>query len=298
VAKQLLPTFSIQEEWVYVDSESHLERTLDIMADRYLADLNPPLAIVPNLTLLIECKKSDLPVLFFLSSNTLRFPDFPRLLGLPHSTLLLMGKKASYSFSVISSLGLSHHEFVKDVPTSRSISKLERHPKKSTLSGDMPYNEIILPISKAVQHFEKTAWFKPDHPSRKLLRQFFCHLTIPVVVLDASMIGVRVTDTKTSLIQLPWVRVLRDEIDHIKTIPDLRKLLAVDIVHKDFLETYLSKHLLPFANSFSKLVLTHQDVLIVGKGRVNDDFAQRILEPHREVPVDRFLFPENYEPRL
>jgi len=43
----------------------------------------------------------------------------------------------------------------------------------------------------------------------------------------------------------------------------------VDIVHKDFLQTYVQNHVLPFAAEFSGLAIKHDKVLATGKAFVS-----------------------------
>ena len=45
------------------------------------------------------------------------------------------------------------------------------------------------------------------------------------------------------------------------------KLIAVDVIHKDFLAAYLGEHVLPFAESFSYTVADHEESITSGKGR-------------------------------
>lgn len=62
VARTLSPTFSIQEEWSYVDSETDSARTIDIVATKRLFEWKEPQPrIRPALNFLIECKQSELP---------------------------------------------------------------------------------------------------------------------------------------------------------------------------------------------------------------------------------------------
>jgi hypothetical protein len=117
-----------------------------------------------------------------------------------------------------------------------------------------------MPILKSLHHFQvvsqppKTAWY------------FNANLAIGIGVLDAPMIGVRPSAKSNELTLMPWVRVLRHEYLEDLEWWDRSKLFALDIVHKDFLGEYLEKHVLPFAETFSGLVIKHQHVLATGEG--------------------------------
>ncbi len=47
-----------------------------------------------------------------------------------------------------------------------------------------------------------------------------------------------------------------------------QNVFAIDVVHVAFLETYITEHLLPFANVFSEKVIRHHVELSEGKGFV------------------------------
>ena len=57
------------------------------------------------------------------------------------------------------------------------------------------------------------------------------------------------------------------------------KVLAIDLVHKESLDDYLSEHVRPFATRFLNLVVRHQEALASGNGA-----AMRGLEPRIEPP--------------
>src|SRR4051794_4840988 len=74
--------YSIQEEWSYLDADTNEPRTLDIAVTQYLSTLdNPQPDVTPQLRLLVECKQSELPYVFFLSDASPML-DFPRISGL------------------------------------------------------------------------------------------------------------------------------------------------------------------------------------------------------------------------
>jgi hypothetical protein len=82
------------------------------------------------------------------------------------------------------------------------------------------------------------------------------------------MVGIKVAEGGNEAILLPWVRVVRHETRQLEgSMRGEDKLVAVDVIHKDFLARYLDDHLLPFAESFSYTVKDHQESIKSGKGQ-------------------------------
>lgn len=266
IAEKLSSSFRTQQEWSYIDKETNELRTLDIEAERLLFDFTEKQPRVrPTLNLLIECKQSDLPYIFYLNTNTTRLfsYNFPMIAGLFEDKICISSDdtNSTTTLPIFSLLELDKHEFIsKDPNFCLSFSKCVRRSKDLELSGTEAYCGLILPLLKAVESFKKTqlppktAWY------------FDAHLVVPVGVLDAPMIGVSVKESGNELIYLPWIRVLRHETDNTQLWVDREKMYAIDIVHKDFFNIYIEQHLLPFAEKFSSLVLKHQNVIASGKG--------------------------------
>ena len=62
--------FGVNEEWSYIDRDTSDLRTLDIMAAKLFYDFeSEPTRVRPTLNLLIECKQSNLPFIFFSASG-------------------------------------------------------------------------------------------------------------------------------------------------------------------------------------------------------------------------------------
>jgi hypothetical protein len=79
VAEQLLGVFKVTEEWGYVDRETNIRRALDVFAFRRLRE-TPRLWL--DLALLVECKRSDLPFVFFAAAAPQVPHEFPVVAGL------------------------------------------------------------------------------------------------------------------------------------------------------------------------------------------------------------------------
>ncbi len=165
---------------------------------------------------------------------------------------------STWTYTVIHALDLDRHPFQATPGFCHTLSKCVRKGAEIELSGSEAYNGLVLPLVKALRHFVRaqfpvdTAWY------------FDCHLTVGIGVLDAPMVGVTSGPTGPALIALPWVRVLRHEYEEKGEHSEREQLRILDVVHKDYLQTYLAEHLMPFAACFAERVLRHTTELATG----------------------------------
>jgi hypothetical protein len=257
--------FYIQEEWGYVDKDTQDLRTIDILAQEWLYDVEsgPERKVRPALNLVVECKQSALPYVFFLSQTRPDVRHFPLIAGLFHEALEIVSDDdpSTWTFDILHSLGLDSHPFLTTEPEyCTTFAKCIRASGNVELSGSEPFNGLILPILKAMQHFQVI-----ETPPKAAL-YFDCHAVIGIGVLDAPMIGIRASGQHHVPVLLPWVRAIRYETDEILDWHRTKRgLSAIDIVHKDFFKDYLCKHLFPFAEVFSGLAAKHEEELASGK---------------------------------
>ncbi|MGA2902682.1 MAG: hypothetical protein ABSD98_02545 [Candidatus Korobacteraceae bacterium] len=266
VTEILRPTFEhIQQEWSYLDKTSNELRAIDVFAEKRLHDWHPQPRVRPTLNLIIECKHSNLPYVFFKTSDSVHLLRFPAVAGLPSDTVEITTDDdlSTWTIPIISVLGLSGHPFHQGPSYCSTFSKCVRKGGDLELSGADPYCCLVLPLIKAIHHFEvaeqpvKTAWY------------FDAHLVMAVGVLDASIITATQEKGGTVLTLAPWVRVLRHEYSEDYDHWERQRLSAIDIVHKDFLQAFLTTHLLPFSERFSERALRHQVELATGKGFIS-----------------------------
>jgi hypothetical protein len=251
----------VQEEWCYVDRNSEELRAIDILAEKFLFEFEGHPRVRPTLDLLVECKQSSMPYVFFLTPNKPMLFEFPVIAGLADQriTITTDDDKSTWNFSILHVLGLERHEFIQNPEYCTTFSKCVRKGSEIELSGSESFYGLVLPILKSLYHFQE-AETPPD-----TARYFDAHLAIGVGVVDAPMIGVRASQTSNELSLIPWVRVLRHEYLKDAERWDRSKLFALDMIHEDFLETYIEKHVLPFAERFAELALKHQKILATGK---------------------------------
>ncbi|MFF2157186.1 hypothetical protein ACFVVQ_18000 [Paenibacillus chitinolyticus] len=278
IVVEKLKDFNITEEWSFIDRDTKEIRNIDILAEHDLFDYenHPDTRVRPHLSLLIECKQSIMPYIFFTSNNKPGLYDFPIYSGMLGNTSIKVKTDKSrdtWTFSINHLFGLIDHPFVQDGPDySKVFSKCARKGKELELSGSDSYNSVIQPLIKSMIYYRKVT--SPP----KTAVYFDCYMTIGLAVIDAPMIGVKVNEGENELFFTPWVRVLRHEHDEEDSWIHKGKHFAIDIVHKDFLSSYLQDHLLPFSHEFGRLALKHAKVLVKGKG-----YIKGIENKHRKL---------------
>jgi hypothetical protein len=277
VASRLRPKFDyLQEEWSYVDGDTGQLRTMDMFARKRVdfnrsSNENPK--VHTSLCLLIECKRSESPYVFFLSPGIVTIANFPLLCGLPNLRLKRSDGAIRYDASFGEALALDDFAFISEPHYCTSFSKLVRAGNKVELSGEDPFKKLVFPIAKAMQYHENQRY--PKHPN---YASYLCDITLGVAILDAPMVGVRVFEADNHLTYVPWVRVVRHEsvvADAAATDNHTSKVLAIDIVHRDFFRTYLDGHVKGFAQSVAGRIEVNEDALASGTGTTSDNWTLR-----------------------
>jgi hypothetical protein len=267
VAHMLKDDFHIIEEWSFIDNKTHAIRAIDLLAQKEFYSHSEHPRIRPTLDLIIECKQSELPFVFFLSGETRYVPRFPYIAGLAKDEISIRTDtdKSTWHLSVVRTLNLEQDTFLSNPPAvCNKFSKCERKGADLHLSGEETYNGIVYPILKAMAHFKymetppKTAFY------------FDCHLVLGIAVLDAPMVGVEITKHGHELVYSPWVRAIKHLPAETPDITHMNNIFAIDIVHKDFFSMYIMEHVLPFSHRASQLFLKHQEVLAETKGFVSN----------------------------
>ncbi|MBA9004479.1 hypothetical protein [Thermomonospora cellulosilytica] len=241
-------SFNIQEEWVYVDGDSNSPRSLDIFAEIALPsgedDLNEkgsrPTRIRPFINLLIECKQSSLPYVFFLrDSATTSKVRYPEMVGLPHKNLRIFGAPEEYSegFSFCMPIHdlLGSYELIScniPAPFAVSFAKAVRKGAKLELTGEETYRSITLPPMKAADYLKGQYSLNPKH------KFFSLRFLVCIAVVRAPMIGTYLHEGRSILVSMPWVRTGRMGPAAPEDNFGANTLRYFDIVH-DYLSTYL-----------------------------------------------------------
>jgi hypothetical protein len=258
-------SFRIQQEWTYIDSESKEERNLDILASKKLIKIDriedQPL-ITPYLDLLIECKRSDSPYVFFLTSGR-SVGNFPNFTGLMKERLEVHSEAGVFFFSYSSALSLHELPFIKDKnEVCLTFSRVVGRGEKLDLKADIPYNEIVKPLIKAIKYYQL------QKKAKSTYRHFPFRLIVGLVIIDAPMIVVKVGEKGNELELSPWVRVNRMTVSEPEDEKIRHKDFSFDVVHKDYLEKYMREYLLPLAYEFVRRVEKHEKELVSGKSYI------------------------------
>lgn len=262
--RQLAQLNWVEEEWSYIDLDTRELRALDIHARCSLYNiLEQQPHVRPHLDLLIECKQSSMPFVFFLTEPKIHIMDFPLFAGLRSDEPVIRtdDDTSVWHVPLLRCLGLDDHPFVSKPPfCCATFSKAQRKGKNLELSGAEPFNNVVLPLVKAMQHFLKT-----ESPIKTAV-YFDCHLVLGVAVVDAPMLGFQPALSPDDFMLLPWVRIIRREAREGESPTWRPRQFAIDVIHKEFLEDYVENVVLPFAEAFSSKVLKHEKVLAAGKG--------------------------------
>lgn len=270
--------FHVQQEWGFRDRITGEMRSCDLMAMKEL-DAPPAKAsrIRTSLTVLIECKQSDLPYVFFSSTRSPWRLTLPQVTGLRQEEVKIStdDSLSTWTYSVMRALELSGEPFMSRDGFS-IMSKCARKGPKLELSGTDAYNGIVMPLASAANHFSASS------APKDTFHWFEAHLLCVVAVLDAPMIEAKTTSAGTELTFTPWCRLFRHEPEDPGTfMGHTGKTLAIDVVHKDFFREYLTEHLVPFGRTFSERAVRHHEVLATGKAfasGMNANDSSRLCE--------------------
>lgn len=261
VARQLDHGFNVVEEWGFVDRVSQEHRALDVYAYRRLESSSSRLE--PSLALLVECKRSDLPYVFFAAGIPRTPSDFPPIVGFPRSRFHLhQGSSGSVEISPAAFLRCSDFSFVQDPPVAVTFSRVERKSQDLRLSGDVPYRTVVLPLASALDHLRDSRGHAP--PQQPV---FFPTLAVCACVVDAPLVLASGTPETPELSMASWVRLV-----HQETLRDgswwRRRDYFVDVVRRDFLCSYVDEHLLPFAERIASRMTEREELMLAGAGKV------------------------------
>ena len=264
VVAQILTKFSanITEEWSYIDRDTKELRSLDLFTNDALPSALE--TVGPRLQLLIECKRSRLPWVFFRKVDERLPTDFPRITGLPADRLEIHERSTGriQKLTIARVLGLGDFDFVAEGPPLCAAFGRTVNPGNLKLSGSDPYNRVVLPLVKAI-----------DYAERRLriggAKYIAPTLLLGLAVLDTPMLLAEGPDEPLELTLCPWVRIHRHESP--KEVSGFKPAASymVDMVHVAFLADYLEEHVWPFAQDYASRAESLHGVLRWG-GLVDD----------------------------
>lgn len=266
VASQLQSYFFVAEEWSFLDRETKSLRALDIFAYKKLDHtLASESGIFPSLVLLVECKRSELPYIFFKSASQKDVPEFPSIQALRSDEIFIKSSTVSRYFPISDCLGLKEEAFIGSGPIlCTTFSKTVRKGSSLELSGSDPFNNVVLPLVNAIDH--AFAYYKLSHRQDT----YYPKLVLGVCVVDAPMIVADASIAPNTFTLAPWVRIVRHEVKLDVHGERVQRHYAVDIVHYGYLKQFIENHVLPFANVFAERVIKQKYILSDLEGYVRD----------------------------
>lgn len=275
-AAKLLGELSVTEEWGYIDRDSQEHRTLDVFAFKALTD-DKLANIQPLLIMLIECKRSEHPYVFFQNVTDRQIPRFPYIAGLQRGIVSIHERSGNRMQECPGdkALGLNALPFVQSgPPRCCAFSKAQPSGDKVRLSGSEPFNKLILPLIKASDHAADLYRSDP-RPSR-----LFPALIVCVSVLDSPMMLVENPSKASDPMLMPWARVSRQEANRDRQNRLRYHFYAIDAVHIEFLDKYVSEKLLPFAREFGHRAVQMEEILFKGGTVANlDNWTWEEIKP-------------------
>ncbi len=252
--------FDISPEWSFIDRDTADLRSMDIRATLDLYEDGDKTRSRPSLTLIIECKQSEMPFVFFTGETMAPDTLLPFIAGQKRDdfTIYTDDTASIWSCDLQKALSLRGHRFFSSPPVAYNFSKCQRKSgSELLLSGDETYHGLIMPLVKSLYHLKVA-----ERPPTTAV-YFDIHYAIALGIIDAPMVAYEGTMSKL----IPWVRVLRHEAGNAELGKNDRgSVIPVDIIHRDFLETYVSNHLLPAARDFAIKILAHSVEAADGEG--------------------------------
>ena len=215
---------------------------------------------MPYVTLLIECKRSTHPHVFFKNVIDRDIPKFPKIAGITHKSVTLHEREGNRGCetSAAEVLGLVELPFIASGPPRCSaFARGVSNGEKVKLSGTVPFNSLILPLVKAIDH--TSSMYTSDANAQRL----YPILILAIGVLDAPMLVVEDPSNASEPAMTPWTRVLRQEA-YVEHRWINHRHYVIDAVHIDFFDDFVSNHLMPFIDEFSARAKTQEAILFQG----------------------------------
>ena len=288
----------VQEEWAYIDADEGGIRSLDVFVEAPLYSTEDAISkkkkIWPYLNMLIECKQSEFPYIFFLRAKSAGYVNFPDIAGVSSADLRLVmqGK----SFSGLYPVNMSMHDVFAcyNLQTFRgpafnaiSMAKAVRKGSKLELSGEDVYRGLTLPLMKAADYIRDHS--APESDAAVINPKFI----VTIAVIRAPLIGAYLHQGKTIMLGIPWVRACRIEPamadQHSRPGASVRYF---DVVHSEFFPNYIEL-LIKDSFALAQRMLMCDEVVYSGVG-LRDFDAQ--LEEEHESETYKFVrkLPEEY----
>ncbi|MBW3569560.1 MAG: hypothetical protein KY467_00515 [Gemmatimonadetes bacterium] len=264
VAAELLKHCHVSEEWGFRDQQTGDHRSLDVRASFFT---QPPEGrqIQQLLYLLIECKRSTKPFIFFKTVTDRQLPGI-QISGIGGRLELKDERgRTRIETPVAEMLGLEDLEWFSTatpVVTSFAVA----HPKGKSpveLSGTEAYNGAVLPLCKALDFARSRA---PDGDRKSFI---YPTVHIPVLVLDAPMLLVEDPSHADDPLLVPRLRILRHEASAENKAWARDRIYQIEVVHLAHLDRFIEE-VTSLKDRLWAAVLEKEPILRSGGGIVPD----------------------------
>jgi len=278
VSAGLPAEFVVSEEWSFPDRDSGQARTLDALAvKQYEGGTNS----LVRVALLIECKQSKFPFVFFKgprAPSAFVYPLFAEADLVMVTGMVTGTARSMWELPIVRALSMDHEPLQTIPPVCSAFSKVVNDKKRIELSGTEPYNALVLPLVSALDHYRKEVR-RSGGPATHGVQT----VLLPVAVLDAPLVLVQVDAASNHYSLVPWVRVLRtlpdNRAQHPNQVPWGRRV-AIDVVHKEFFATYVNQHVVPFTEKLATRIAKHQVLVSSGQGTLDCAELPGDIEAH------------------
>ena len=269
--------FRVQEEWPYLDVRTGQLRAMDLLAQRILWDPESEhdLKVRPFLTLVVECKRSSAPYVFFEARNALA-TRFPVIAGLRNDEMQVDWMGRTQGRDILAVLSMHSHPFLAaPAVASVSFTKVVRKGDGAELTGSEPFLSLVEPMLSATTYLVKES--RPSDGQHLV----DASMVVPVAVVDAPMILATFDAGDLSLEDVDRVRVIRADVGSEPVHTGWAPATALDVVHFDHLADYLATDLFPFAELFGERCVRIHERLDEGRAAIADTV---------DYPLERDLF--------
>jgi len=257
-AKQLAATFSVRENWGFhtssdpFDDDAVSARVHVVARKRLLPET--PSSVQARLHLFVQCARSRNPFVFVATAPHQNTLELPFIGGGPDGDVSVRDERQGFNAGVppAALLGLDQLPFLAGAAFTRAWPAGKRPV--------LPRPESLKPLLQPLFIAYRVITANPTTSSADDLVSLV--LTWCVGVLDAPLQSLTSPDLGASATARDWVRIARPETAHEPL--DRPPGCMIDVIRHDFLNTYIHDHLLPFAEAFAALAVSHEHLLRQG----------------------------------
>ncbi|MBI4901866.1 MAG: hypothetical protein HY829_15515 [Actinobacteria bacterium] len=252
---------AVYEEWSYRDSDTDTIRQLDALV---ILNGKPrehgSQFVRTRLVLLVECKKSDNPYVFF-TRDKVQYWNI--LEGFPSEWVTIHDYPRDFDYRMHVSDFFGLYDLpINCIPHAVSIARAEWQQKKIVLSGEEFFRSLYHPLLKARDYFCEISRNNEDPLIRTIT------MVLPIAVLDAPMRVVVGGGERVQLEEAVGIRVTRLEPrDSFDRMTDYRSYF--DAVHVGALEDYL-RLAQDALSTITARVLRHEPTIYCQAARVEE----------------------------